>query len=206
MKKQNIKYISISLLILFLVGACTDNFEEINTNPNGPVSVPSTLLIASIAEVTQDRMNSVFVGGDMGACWAQLWGKVQYNDEERYNPRGSVIDAIWQDFYARALKDASAMYNQAIVEENNNIQGIALVMSAYVYHILTDMYGDVPMKEALQAESGINNPSYTPQEEIYDSLFLMLDRANSLLSATGGTIGAESDIIYQGDWEGWTKE
>lgn len=205
MKKNRIKYIGLSLLTLFFVGACTDNFEEINTNPNGPVSVPSTLLISSIAEVTQDRMSSTFVGGDMGACWSQLWGKVQYNDEERYNPRGSVIDAIWQDFYARALQDASAMYNEAISEDNENLQGVALVMSAYVYHVLTDMFGDVPMKEALQAEDGINNPSYTPQSEIYDSLFLMLDKANSLLSASGGTISAESDIVYQGDWLGWKK-
>jgi hypothetical protein len=189
----------------FFVGACTDNFEEINTNPNGPVTVPSTLLISSIAEITQDRMNSTFVGGDMGQGWAQLWGKVQYNDEERYNPRGSVIDAIWQDFYARALKDASAMYNEAIAEDNKNLQGVALVLSAYVYQVLTDMFGDVPMKEALQAESGLNNPAYTAQSEIYDSLFLMLDRANSLISATGGDISPDSDIIYQGDWSGWKR-
>jgi len=205
MKKNRIKYIGLSFLILFFVGACTDNFEEINTNPNGPVTVPSTLLIASIAEVIQDRMNSTFVGGDMGQGWAQLWGKVQYNDEERYNPRGSVIDAIWQDFYARALKDANAMYNEAINEENKNLQGVALVLSAYVYHVATDMFGDVPMKEALQAETGINSPAYTPQAEIYDSLFLMLDKANSLLSATGGTISAESDIVYHGDWSGWKR-
>jgi hypothetical protein len=205
MKKNRIKYIGLSLLILFFVGACTDNFEEINTNPNGPTSVPSTLLIASIAEVIQDRMNSTFVGGDMGQGWAQLWGKVQYNDEERYNPRNSVIEAIWLDFYARALKDASAMYNEAIAEENKNIQGVALVLSAYVYHVTTDLFGDVPMKEALQAETGINSPAYTPQAEIYDSLFLMLDKANSLLSATGGTISAESDIVYHGDWSGWKR-
>jgi hypothetical protein len=205
MNKNKIQYLSIALTIFLSVGACTDNFEEINTNPNGPVSVPSTLLIASIAETTQDRMNSVFVGGDMGACWAQLWGKVQYNDEERYNPRGSVIDAIWQDLYARALQDASAMYTEAIAEENENLQGVALVLSAYSYHVLTDMYGDVPLKEALQAETGVNSPAYTFQAEIYDSLFLMLDKANSLLSSAGGAISAESDIIYQGDWSSWKK-
>jgi hypothetical protein len=205
MKNLKLKYISTALMIMLFIGACTDNFEEINTNPNGPVTVPATLLISSIAEVTQDRMNSVFVGGDMGACWAQLWGKVQYNDEERYNPRGSVIDAIWQDFYARALKDAEAMYRAAIDEENANLQGVALVFSAYLYHVLTDMYGDVPMKQALQAEADVNNPAYTPQSEIYDSLFLMLDKANSLLSGTGGTISAESDIVYQGDWSKWKK-
>ena len=44
-----------------------------------------------------------------------------------------------------------------------SVQGVALVLRAYTFGVLTDMYGDIPFTEALDAASGINTPTYTPQ-------------------------------------------
>ena len=105
--------------LLLVVSSCTEDFEDINTNPNGPTTVPSSLLVATVVEATMDRLYSTFVGGDMGNTWAQLWSKVQYNDEERYNPRGSILDAIWNNLYARSLQDIDLMEKLAIDEGNS---------------------------------------------------------------------------------------
>lgn len=136
------------ILSIIFTWACTNDFEEINQNPNGPTKVPAALLIPAQLERTQDELYSTFTGGDMGNCWAQLWSKVQYNDEARYNPRGSIINRIWNNFYAGSLMDGKVMLEIATEEGNENLQGVAKVLMTYNFSILTDMYGDIPFTDA----------------------------------------------------------
>jgi hypothetical protein len=195
----------LTLVFSFILSSCTQDFEEINTNPNGPLTVPAGLYIPGIVEVMADNMYSTFNGGDMGSCWAQHWSKVQYNDEERYVPRATQFDAIWDDFYSRAIKDAETMYSTAVIEKNSNLQGVALTLKAFAYLQLTDLFGDVPYTQALKAEEGVNTPVYDTQASIYEAVLLDLDNANTLLTAGGGTITAASDIMYGGDFLKWKK-
>jgi len=109
---KRFKIITILLFSLVLSVGCDDNFEEINTDPNNPTSVPSDLLIPGIVRAAQNQSYSTFTGGDMGACWSQHFAKVQYNDEARYIPRQGVITGVWNTFYAV-------------------MQGVALALQAY---------------------------------------------------------------------------
>ncbi len=197
------KYIIPALLSCVLVFSCTQDFEEINTNPNGPVAVPAVLLIPALAEGTMDLLYSTFNGGDMGSCWAQHWAKVQYNDEERYRTRDTQFDAIWNSLYSGTIQDGKIMEALAIGESNENLQGIAIIMQVYSYSVLTDIFGDIPYTEAVRAKDGINTPVYDTQESIYTSLLARLDEADALFGADGGPITATSDIIYAGSYAKW---
>ncbi len=191
-------------LVLFM--GCDKDFEEINNNPNDPIAVPSGLLTADVVFNACNSLYDTFVGGDMGSCWAQHWGKVQYNDEERYQPRGSIIEVlVWKTIYEDVISDAKTMQNLAVAEGNENMQGVALVMQAYGYSLLTDVFGSIPFSEAIRADEGIFSPKYDTQEEVYTGILAMLDEANSLFSADGGTILANSDILYGGDYSKWQK-
>ena len=191
-------------LVLFM--GCDKDFEEINNNPNDPIAVPSGLLTADVVFNAGNTLYSTFVGGDMGSCWAQHWGKVQYNDEERYQPRGSVIEVtVWKTIYEDVISDAKTMQTLAEEEGNDNMKGVALVMQAYGYSLLTDVFGSIPFSEAIRADEGIFSPKYDTQEEVYTGILAMLDEANSLFSADGGTILANSDILYGGDYSKWQK-
>ena len=70
----------IILLLTFglFFGGCDKGFEELNTNPNEPVTVASGLLTADVVRIASNTLYSTFVGGDMGACWSQQLAKVQY--------------------------------------------------------------------------------------------------------------------------------
>ena len=191
-------------LVLFM--GCDKDFEEINNNPNDPIAVPSGLLTADVVFNAGNTLYSTFVGGDMGSCWAQHWGKVQYNDEERYQPRGRVIEVtVWKTIYEDVISDAKTMQTLAEEEGNDNMKGVALVMQAYGYSLLTDVFGSIPFSEAIRADEGIFSPKYDTQEEVYTGILAMLDEANSLFSADGGTILANSDILYGGDYSKWQK-
>lgn len=199
------KYILIAVLGAFALNACTDNFEEINTNENEPLSVPSSLYISTLAERTSDIMYSMFVGGDMGGNWAQHWSKVQYNDEERYTIRNSVVEGtVWEGLYAGTLQDAKNMYESALAEGNDKTRGVALIWHAYAFSVLTDAFGDIPYSEALQAKEGENTPAYDLQSDIYPALIDTLANAATYLGGAG-TIDATADIIYAGNASNWIK-
>jgi hypothetical protein len=205
MKFLNIKRcVVVSLLTTAFVSACTSDFEEINTNPNGPVTIPSHLHLPTIIEATADLTYNTFNGGDMGSCWVQHWGKVQYNDEERYSPRVTSINDWWDLLYARPLQDTKNMYLAALTEGNNHTRGIALVWQSYVYSLLTDTFGDIPYSEALSAEEGVTLPKYDKQEVIYPAMIDTLEAALGYLSLDG-SIPATQDIMYGGSVEKWKK-
>jgi hypothetical protein len=189
---------------LLLLSSCDKGFEEMNENPNSPTTVPSSLLIPQVTTAAMNNMYSTFVGGDMGACWSQQISKVQYNDEERFYPRTTVINGFWDGIYLSVIADADAMYKLAVAEGNNNMQGVALTLKAYGFLVLTDTFGDIPFSEALSTDSGIISPKYDSQADVYTGCLAMLDDAAALLG-TGGTINATSDVIYGGDAGLWEK-
>ncbi len=185
--------------------SCDKDFEEINKNPNEPTQIESGLLIADALRNTGNRLYSTFVGGDMGSCWSQQWAKVQYNDEALYTPRESVIGSIWDTFYEDLGSDAQVMYDLAVIEENTNMQAVALTLKAYAFSLLTDMYGDIPFSEAFKTADGILAPAYDSQADVYTGILAMLDEANGLYSSTGGPINSNSDLMYGGNYSNWQK-
>ena len=205
---KNIYKVSLLAVLVFLGYACDGDFEEINTNPNDPAAVSSGLLLADAQRLATNQLYSTFVGGDMGSCWSQQWSKVQYNDEERYQPRGSVIQSVWDVFYEDVAADSRKMYELAQTEGNTNMMAVARVMEAYGFSVLTDVFGDVPYSEALAAEAGIIKPVYDEQAAVYTGIIALLTEAETLFaSGTGeiGSTGGTSDLIYGGDASKWRK-
>ena len=144
------KTIKLILSLLFVATfSCTEDFEEVNTDPDKATEVPAHLLLGNLILSTQNTIYNAQIGGDMGECWIQHWSKVQYNDEARYIPRRGVIDDIWSTLYAFVIEDAKAMYDLAEIEGNSNLQGIALVMQANAFQLLTELYGPIPFDEAV---------------------------------------------------------
>lgn len=203
MKKIKILITTAILGLLFFTG-CDNGFEEVNTNPNDALAVPSELLIVDIARNAGNIMYSSFVGMDMGNCWAQQMAKVNYEEEARFQVRNSVIEGtVWQSLYEDVIADAKSMENIAIDEGNDYTRGAALVLQAYGYHVLTDVFGMIPFTEAIDASNF--KPAYDSQEVVYAGILNMLDTANLLLTAGTGDISAASDIVYGGSKDGWLK-
>ncbi|MDO9153200.1 MAG: SusD/RagB family nutrient-binding outer membrane lipoprotein [Paludibacter sp.] len=202
--------IKIYLIVFALISgfaACTDNFEEINTNVNKPTlsqAAPDMLLTNSIESMT-DRVHEIFLGHEMGSCWVQHVAKVQYTDEDRYIPRVSVINRTWESLYASSGQDVATIIDIAEAKELKNYKGIAYILKAYITSVLTDLYGDIPYSKAWKgsSEEAIVSPAYDTQESIYTDLVLKLKEANDLLSDSNEAV--KGDILYNGDITKWKK-
>ncbi|RYZ16510.1 MAG: SusD/RagB family nutrient-binding outer membrane lipoprotein, partial [Sphingobacteriales bacterium] len=68
---------------------------------------------------------------------------------------------------------------------------------------ITDVYGDVPYSEALQAKTGLVQPKYDTQQEIYISMLSEVEKATAALDATKPL--ATADLFYKGNIAQWKK-
>jgi PBP1b-binding outer membrane lipoprotein LpoB len=119
--KTRIKIYITALIAVIFVTACTEDFEKINSNPNVPgvdQAAPDMLLTNAIESMT-DRVHEIFLGHEMGSCWAQHMAKVQYTDEDRYIPRISVINNTWTSFYAASGQDVATIYSVGMAREHD---------------------------------------------------------------------------------------
>lgn len=210
MSTMKIKIYKILPLVIFLLGvtACTDDFDKINNNVNSPTvdkAAPDQLLTNAIESLT-DRVHEIFLGHEMGSCWAQQMAKAQYTDEDRYVYRPDVVSTSWQSFYATSGADISLIYKLGVSKVNPNYQGVALILKSYVTSVLTDLFGEVPYSQAWQGageDGGILQPEYDTQENIYTDIIAKLDEANTLLDPAGTAIAG--DILFENDITKWKK-
>lgn len=198
MKKTYFSSNTISLKILFLIFlfiGCDKNDSDIQSNS----AEPSIDLLDDIIIAITNTEYSMHVGGDMGMSWSQQIGKTQYTDEALYNPRESVIQSVWDVFYEDVVFKSSEMYDLAANDGNENVMAVSLVLKAYGFSRLTDLYGDIPFIDVPTA-----TPVYDLQEEIYPQIFDMLDTAIGLFNTTD-LIDNGSDILYNGDSNKWLR-
>src|SRR5690606_36045942 len=91
--------------------------------------------------------------------------------------------------------------------QKSDQNAMARIWKVWLYHFITDAYGDIPYFEAAQGlENVVNQPEYNTQEEIYRDMLNELREAEAQLGAQGDQISfGNADILYQGDVESWKK-
>ncbi len=70
-------------------------------------------------------------------------------------------------------------------------------MKVIIMQRLTDVYGDIPYSQALQAKAGITQPVYDKQQDIYNSMLSEVETAVNGLDASKPI--PTNDVIYGGD-------
>ncbi|MEZ4773619.1 MAG: SusD/RagB family nutrient-binding outer membrane lipoprotein [Bacteroidia bacterium] len=187
----------LSLLILVLTSyACTNHFEEINTNPNEAVEVSGDLLLPTVIFNLADM--SVNQSYGFGDVVAQYTANYEYNDIDIY--RWTSDGRFWGMYdYLQDISDIKAF---GVKNALPNYEAVALILEAYCFSILTDAYGDVPYTQANRAAEGIISPAYDTQESIYEGILSSLEKANTLIDPSGTISG---DILFQGNMNKWKK-
>ncbi|HWV72081.1 MAG TPA: SusD/RagB family nutrient-binding outer membrane lipoprotein [Pseudosphingobacterium sp.] len=202
--KKILKYSLGVGLAAMVLGSCTKDFEEINTNPNSPTEAPLTNLLAFSI---RDHAASFFdVWGDMNepSTYAGHLGKIQYIDEARYIFRPNSVENIWT-FASRDLKNLQIVVNNATEQGATNMQAAALAVQSMIWQATTDRWRDVPFTNALQADEGSITPEYSTQEEIYPELLNRLKIAADLLNQNGSDELGNGDLLFNGNIDNWKR-
>jgi len=207
MRKILILFISTVLLV-----GCTDNFVDLNTDTKNPPEVPAGTLFANATVSLFDFMTSTSVNVNNFRLWSQQWAQTTYPDESNYILRErNVNGTTWNTLYATVIKDCkeAKIYVAAdeFLTDEDKAASTAMIdiIEILGYHVLVDIFGDVPYSEAIDIEN--LTPSYDDDAAIYADLASRLDGAISALNVFNGapTGLANFDLIYKDSPGNWTK-
>lgn len=191
---------------LLMMTACTNNFDEINTNPNEPNVVPAEFLLTHAQESILDQIYGGFDNQRIGMTLSQYWSQNQYTEESRFQYRAGTNNTTWSTLYTgiNNLQEIIRLNEARTAGRNENEIAVARIMKAWTYHFLTDVYGDIPYGDALNIAGGVVSPAYTPQQEIYQDLLKELTEASAQIDPAGAGFGS-GDLVYGGNLEKWRK-
>ncbi len=206
MKFQQLLYTF--LISAFILFSCTDDFEEINTNPTSPPQVPGDFLF------TNAQWNA-----HQGGYWVfsilMLGNWVQHNGNQNsgfsmahYQDRGQDYAGFWNDKYL-LLSDLKKAIEEVDAQEDpgefSNVKKAEIeILSVELWYYLTQMVGDIPYSQALQPEEA-TSPVYDAQEVIIADLFNRLEAAINTLRGSSIAAFGGADVFYGGEPQQWVK-
>ncbi len=209
--KKTIIYISFAAALF--VTSCTKNFDAINTDPTQASAAnfdPNLLLpsgeLGYVSAVTGYSGPILFQ-----SMWSQIFASAifpgYYSNGDKYVQGGSFLAyqaSTWNDAYQAAsyLREIQNLTkgNADLV----NLRGISVILETLNIEAITDVYGDAPYSQALEAKSGISQPVYDKQQDIYNGMLAKLDSVIPTLDPSK-TITKNDVFPYNGDVTQWKK-
>lgn len=194
-----------ALAAALLISSCDDITEINEDNPNGvsPTVVHPNLLLST----AMSQAGKHIVGQGYGN---QLAAYVQHTQKDSWSDNLYDWDGTGWGTYYSVLRNANRAYNRAVELDLEFHQGVAMVMKAHMFGMLTDFYGDVPYSEALKGGDAeeILKPIYDSQESVYKGIIADLLTASALLSKDAGAysdIQGDQDLYFNGDPDKWMR-
>jgi hypothetical protein len=190
---------SITILTGF---SCTKNFDEINSDPSLVTRenvAPSMILTAVLKNSIFDSYNDGVITEYSGYYSNQASGAI-FRSTDWANP--------FSDYYTNYLiNTAEVIRLTASRPDMNDLNAMARIWRVWLYHRLTDAYGDIPYTDAVQdIEHVKNQPGYDSQEYIYRDMLKELKEAAAQLGSVAGQLPIGSaDLLYNGDAEAWKR-
>ena len=214
MKKINIL---VCLSLIFAV-SCTDDFNEINEQPDA-LSVSDVSAKFFVTNIQKGLFKPV-----AGALW---FGQIFHQDQYAGQHSGGHSQYAWDgNFgweYTSWLQEGTngwlAGYNSSLTSylkqvgeggalENDQYFAIGLIMKGLYYQLYTDQVGMIPYSEA--SDPDIKLPKYDEQIDIYKGVIAELNEAISLIGSNtttgeGVNLLRENDVIFNGDMQKWKQ-
>ncbi|MBC7777798.1 MAG: SusD/RagB family nutrient-binding outer membrane lipoprotein [Phycisphaerae bacterium] len=188
------------VLAILLLFSCKKSFEELNTDPNNPVTADVKLVLTaaednilseySRIEESYDYMSGTFIRAFAGTySFYDQWNEITNRESD------------WDKLY-NGLLDAKDVIKRGTEQELWHHVAVAKILSAHTLGYMTDIYGDIPYSEALQGPL-VPAPRTDTQQTIYVTIFTLLEESIVDLERTPvKPLGAE-DFVYGGNVQKW---
>lgn len=181
MQKSKIFITSLIAGVLTFSVGCTDDFGEVNTNPNKVYAVELGDVWPGTVKRSMDFIEKL-------------------NFEKLFNFSRSVVvqafsnanqdtgDSNYNTFYVEIMRDLTVLEKKysADPEMYANRLGIVKTWKSYMYYIMVSMYGPIPMSDAINDGSGNKRTyNYDSELEIYTTLLDDLTKAYDMMKNAG---------------------
>jgi Starch-binding associating with outer membrane len=206
-------------MLLLLATSCVDDLTSLNVNPKAyqSGSIPEGPFFAN---ATRNLTDAVTEGFNF-KIWSQHFAETTYFTTSNYT-LSDPGNGFWVTLYTQVLNDYKE--SKGILLDNPSLYAgvdknkLAMIdiMEVYTYATLVNTFGDIPYSGAVNAslksealDPDNTTPAYDKAADIYDDLFVRLDKAIDDLdpdAVNGGVVGfGEADILFNDDVAGWVK-
>ena len=213
------KILIMASIVLATVFSCTDDFNEINQQPDAlsTSDVSAKYFVTTLQQqfyrptmvplwfgdlIHPDGFSAQISNGWAGSDWDGDLGWV-YNSF--YTDLGSWD---WYAAYNSTLTSFLNLVGEDGPLENDQYYALGLVMKGLYYTQFTETHGMIPYSQA--SDPNISLPVYDAQIDVYKGVISELDQAISIIG-TNETTGAgvdmlaENDVIFNGNMQNWKK-
>jgi hypothetical protein len=203
--KNNLFFsVMLTILMIFSV-SCEDHLTDLNKNPLGidPASGnPNQIMTTVLTGAARNYLDLGF--GDVAGVMQHTQKDGWFSGHNHYDWQAQD----WTGWYG-LLRNNEYMIDRAEELGWSFHKGVGLVMRAFIFGTITDLWGDAPYTNALKGNTGDRDflfPQFDPQETIYNGVISDLKEASNVLeSASDLGVQASYDVIYGGNIEKWQK-
>lgn len=193
----------IALSVLFLLSC---DFEEKNINPNNSSTIEAGPLLTYSQFYTSNE--GLAKRTQIGYCMMMVQQTASLERDEMAGDKyleTEMLGVFFTDIFSSVIKNVQELINRTQDDESlANTYAVALIWKSYLFHRITDLYGDIPYSEAGNGYVTQNfYPKYDAQKDIYAGLVAEIEKGISLLDHQKP--GIQGDIIYQGDIDKWKR-
>ncbi len=204
MKRNSLIAKMLFVLSLMFAVSCSDHLDEMNVNPNGidPATANPNLLLPTV--MTNTALSYLNMG------YGDLAGVVQHTQKDGWYTGHNHYDWGPNDWtgWFNILRNNDLLLKRAQDLKYPFHEGIALTMRAFVFGVVTDLWGDAPYTQALKGNQSTEflQPAYDNQEVIYRGIIEDLKAASALFAQrnTAGMVN-NYDVFYNGNIDNWNK-
>lgn len=202
---KKITYIVLATIVTIAFSSCKKYLDDVAVNPNspetaGPKALLSSVEIATFSNYTGNnaRRSCTFMQHIAGTGFQML-------DVQNYLVLESDVTNDWSTIYAGAIVNSQLIIDN-YGADNPHYAGIAKVLKAMNLGLATDMWGDVPSKDASKGIAQLN-PTYDSQQAVYaDIQGILSDAINDLKKPLNDNKLVPSfDYIFGGDPTHWIQ-
>ena len=197
---MNYRYIFITAFFIFGLTAC-EEYLDINEDPNVATEAPLDGLVQRITY--QTPYNVYRVATSYTNYYVQYFASPnQASPTDTYEPLD--YSTRWADLYA-VMTDAYDLIQFSQVNGSVNHEAIGKIMMAVNLAMAADSWGSLPYSTGFTGE--VIQPTYDPAEQIYNTVFTLLEESVGLIGSGSGVAvpAADKDLIYAGDMDLWLK-
>lgn len=197
----------VPVMVLLLWSCDMSDFGDTNVHPTNVTEVPPGMQFARAQlQTTLNQNQQHRIAGTTGGITQTLaeggWENYGTGDPGYFmsnpHPYSSRIKQI-EDILVRLPE------MEAEGEEVGNLFAATRIMRVFIFHQITDLYGDIVYSEAARGFHDQNFfPKYDTQEFVYMDLLNELEEAVAQLDPAQPTYGS-NDLIYGGDVGKWRK-
>src|SRR5690606_34062005 len=194
------RYIFITAFILLSLTAC-EEYLNINDDPNVATEAPLDGLVQRITY--QTPYNVYRVATSYTNYYVQYFASPnQASPTDTYEPLD--YSSRWADLYA-VMTDAYDLIRFSQENGSVNHEAIGKISTAVNLAMAADSWGSLPYSTGFTGE--VIQPTYDPADQIYNTVFTLLDESVQLIGSGSGAAvpAADKDLLYAGDMDLWLR-